>query len=280
MSVAAHRSPAGRRARTSGAATHRGAAHRAPTAGPLRAPVLAAAAAVGAVATGSVTALLAGSAGGDDVVPGVDGGPVLAATTGVLADRPAGAAARAGARAYDTDTVAVHTLQPVAFVLDDGDRDASAADRVASVEKAGRLAAQLAELHAANQREQAARTRAEATIRKGGVDGWIAEALHVMDLPQSLAPGVKKIVMAESGGNPRAVNNWDSNARRGTPSRGLMQTIPSTFRAYVHPELAGRPITDPVANITAGVRYMVDRYGMETLRAGGRSSAGGSYLGY
>jgi SLT domain-containing protein len=86
--------------------------------------------------------------------------------------------------------------------------------------------------------------------------------------------------MAESGGNPRAVNNWDSNARRGTPSRGLMQTIPSTFRAYVHPDLAGRPITDPVANITAGVRYMVDRYGMETLRAGGRSSAGGSYLGY
>lgn len=101
-----------------------------------------------------------------------------------------------------------------------------------------------------------------------------------MNLPQDLAPGVKQIIMSESGGNPRAINNWDSNARRGTPSQGLMQTIPSTFRAYVHPQVAGRPISDPVANITAGVRYMIDRYGMDTVRAGGRSSAAGNYLGY
>jgi SLT domain-containing protein len=101
-----------------------------------------------------------------------------------------------------------------------------------------------------------------------------------MKLPQNLAPSVKRIIMAESGGNPRAVNNWDSNALRGTPSRGLMQTIPATFRAYVHPDLAGRSITDPVANITAGVRYMIDRYGLQTLRAGGRSGANGGYLGY
>jgi hypothetical protein len=48
----------------------------------------------------------------------------------------------------------------------------------------------------------------------------------------------------------------------------------------VHPELADRPITDPVANITAGVRYMIDRYGMETVAAGGRSDGLGSYVGY
>ena len=117
-------------------------------------------------------------------------------------------------------------------------------------------------------------------IRAGGLDGWIAEALQVMGLPQELAPGVKKIILAESGGNPHAINTWDSNAVRGTPSRGLMQTIPSTFRTYVHPELADRPITDPVANITAGVRYMIDRYGMETVAAGGRSDGLGSYVGY
>jgi SLT domain-containing protein len=99
-------------------------------------------------------------------------------------------------------------------------------------------------------------------------------------MPQSVAPGIKKIILAESGGNPHAVNTWDINAVRGTPSRGLMQTIPSTFRAYVHPQLAGRPITDPVANITAGVRYMVDRYGMKTVVAGGRSNGAGGYLGY
>nr|WP_275403917.1 transglycosylase SLT domain-containing protein [Pseudonocardia acidicola] len=101
-----------------------------------------------------------------------------------------------------------------------------------------------------------------------------------MDLPQSLAPGVKKIIMAESGGNPRAINNWDANAQRGTPSQGLMQVIPSTFRAYVAPSLAGRPITDPVANITAGVRYMIANYGIATVKAGGRSNGAGSYIGY
>ena len=86
--------------------------------------------------------------------------------------------------------------------------------------------------------------------------------------------------MAESGGNPRAINNWDSNARRGTPSQGLMQTIPTTYKHYVHPELKNRPITDPVANITAGIRYMIDNYGMKTLQAGGRTNSAGNYVGY
>jgi soluble lytic murein transglycosylase-like protein len=172
------------------------------------------------------------------------------------------------------------TMQPVAYTLDEGDDTAATEQHVASVEKAGRLAAQLADLHAQEQRAQAQQARTQALIRGGGLDGWIAQALQIMNLPQDLAPGVKQIILAESGGNPRAVNTWDSNALRGTPSRGLMQTIPSTFRTYVHPDLASRSITDPVANITAGVRYMIDRYGLDTVRAGGRSTAGGSYLGY
>ena len=117
-------------------------------------------------------------------------------------------------------------------------------------------------------------------MAQGGLDSWIAQALQVLDLPQNLAPGVKKIILAESGGNPHAINLTDSNARRGTPSQGLMQTIPSTFRHYVAPEVANRPITDPVANITAGVNYMVENYGVNTLAAGGRSNAAGSYIGY
>jgi soluble lytic murein transglycosylase-like protein len=184
--------------------------------------------------------------------------PVLAASAGVLS------------RAERLRTVtAPAPMLPVAHVVEAGAVD----DRVASVQKASRLAEQLAAVHA----EQA---RIQGLIRAGGLDGWIAEALQTMGLPQHLAPGVKKIIMAESGGNPRAINTWDSNALRGTPSRGLMQTIPSTFRAYVHPELAGRPITDPVANITAGVRYMIDRYGVETLARGGRTDGYGGYLGY
>jgi len=220
--------------------------------------------AASAAVTGTLTALLVpgtSTPAAADSAVGVD--PVLTAQEGVLRTNPGAS-----------------PVVPVSSALEDTDRIAATEQRVASVEKAGRLAAQLAELHAREQREQAERSRSAELIRGGGVDGWIAEALQVMDLPQNLAPSVKRIVMAESGGNPHAVNRWDSNARRGTPSRGLMQTVPSTYRAYVHPELAGRPITDPVANITAGVRYMVDRYGMGTLRAGGRSGAGGGYRGY
>ena len=112
------------------------------------------------------------------------------------------------------------------------------------------------------------------------LDGWIAKALGLMGLPQALAEGVKSIIMHESGGNPNAINNWDSNAAAGIPSQGLMQTIPSTFRACVLPSLADRPITDPVANITAGVRSMIAHHGLGTVMAGGRRDARGNYIGY
>lgn len=114
----------------------------------------------------------------------------------------------------------------------------------------------------------------------GGLDEWINVALTKLHMPQSLAPGIRAIVMRESRGNPFAVNHTDSNALAGRPSQGLMQTIPSTFRAYVLPELAHLPITNPVANITAGVRYMIAHYGLSTLMAGGRFDSAGNYLGY
>ncbi len=112
------------------------------------------------------------------------------------------------------------------------------------------------------------------------LDGWIAKALGLMGLPQALAEGVKSIIMHESGGNPNAINTWDSNAAAGTPSQGLMQTIPSTFKACVLPSLADRSITDPVANITAGVRSMIAHHGIGTVMAGGRRDARGNYIGY
>ena len=172
------------------------------------------------------------------------------------------------------------TLRPVAFGVDEAEGLAAADQHLAPLGKATDLAAELAEKHAAEQRAQAERDKLDALIAQGGSTAGSPRRCDVLDLPQSLAPSVKKIIMAESGGNPRAINNWDSNARRGTPSQGLMQTIPSTFKHYVHPELADRPITDPVANITAGVRYMIENYGVDTLAAGGRSNAAGSYIGY
>jgi soluble lytic murein transglycosylase-like protein len=216
--------------------------------------VIATTAAVGAVATGAFTA----------IVPALEDGT----TTAAAADGPYDAILATDSTALEAATPAV-SMVPVELASE----DVSAEDHLARVVQA----AELAELHAQQAREQ---QRIAALIERGGVDGWIAEALQVLELPQSLAPSVKKIVMAESGGNPRAINNWDSNARRGTPSQGLMQTIPSTYKRYVHPELKNRSITDPIANLTAGIRYMIDQYGMDTLEAGGRSNSSGNYVGY
>ena len=127
-----------------------------------------------------------------------------------------------------------------------------------------------------------AAARREAMVLKGGgnLDDWISVALQKLRLDQGWAPAVKSIILEESGGDPRAVNRWDSNAVAGRPSQGLMQLIPESFLRYVLPELAHRPISDPVANITAGIRYMLSNYGYLTLGHGGRHDASGGYVGY
>jgi hypothetical protein len=225
-----------------------------PPSGPsVRTTMIASAAAVGAVATGSLTMLLPAESTAPTAV--ADEAPALGSLS-----------ASSVAMLHNPATQAVGTLAPV-------DGFASADQHLASLGKATDIAARIAAAH----QEQA---RVNALVARGGLDSWIAQALQILDLPQTLAPGVKKIIMAESGGNPHAINLTDSNARRGTPSQGLMQTIPSTFRHYVAPEMAGRPITDPVANITAGVNYMVENYGVGTVAAGGRSNAAGNYIGY
>lgn len=67
-------------------------------------------------------------------------------------------------------------------------------------------------------------------------------------------------MQTESGGNPKAINLWDSNAKKGIPSKGLMQVIDPTFKAYAR---AGfdKNIYDPLSNILAAIRYAVARYG-------------------
>ena len=61
-----------------------------------------------------------------------------------------------------------------------------------------------------------------------------------------------------------AINLWDSNAKAGHPSQGLMQTIPSTFARWAGP-YASRGITDPFANIYAGTNYAGHTYGLAML---------------
>lgn len=64
----------------------------------------------------------------------------------------------------------------------------------------------------------------------------------------------------ESNGNPNAINNWDINAKNGTPSKGLMQVIDPTFRAYARSPY-NKNIWDPLSNILASMRYALSRYG-------------------
>ncbi|WP_307813697.1 transglycosylase SLT domain-containing protein [Streptomyces sp. N35] len=92
--------------------------------------------------------------------------------------------------------------------------------------------------------------------------GWISEALDIMaskNIPGSYE-GLLRNIQRESSGDPRAINNWDINAQRGTPSIGLLQVIQPTFDAYHVP---GTPhdIYHPVSNITAAANYAAARYG-------------------
>ncbi|WP_309139130.1 transglycosylase SLT domain-containing protein [Nocardia cyriacigeorgica] len=93
---------------------------------------------------------------------------------------------------------------------------------------------------------------------------WIKEAIQTLrdngyDISDSDAAIIAAIIEKESGGNPNAINLWDSNADAGIPSKGLMQTIDPTFNSY---KLAGHDdIWNPVDNIIAGSRYAIERYG-------------------
>ncbi|HZS39443.1 MAG TPA: peptidoglycan-binding protein [Polyangia bacterium] len=96
------------------------------------------------------------------------------------------------------------------------------------------------------------------------IDQWIKEAQAVLaGLGVTLQPAdvdaVKIIIEHESGGDPRAENLWDANARAGHPSIGIMQVIGPTFAEWHAPEHTD--IWNPVDNIIAGVRYAIERYG-------------------
>ncbi len=112
----------------------------------------------------------------------------------------------------------------------------------------------------------------------GGVTQWeplILQALAALGQSPGWLGTVERRMNQESGGNPNAINLYDSNAQRGDPSRGLMQTIGSTFAAYRNPAWSPN-IFDPLANIYAGLNYAIHRYGsLDALnRPGGYDSGG------
>ncbi|PWA08663.1 hypothetical protein DCC39_14590 [Pueribacillus theae] len=97
----------------------------------------------------------------------------------------------------------------------------------------------------------------------GGVQRWAGVATRALMMTGQFSPANLKRLLyqmkTESGGNPRAINLWDINAKRGTPSKGLMQVIDPTFQAYKMPGFNN--IWNPLDNILASIRYAVARYG-------------------
>ncbi|WP_352426833.1 transglycosylase SLT domain-containing protein [Bacillus sp. FSL K6-2865] len=113
----------------------------------------------------------------------------------------------------------------------------------------------------------------------GSVKEWLLAAMKATNTPISWLPGLMTIAQHESGGNPNSINLWDSNAKAGHPSQGLMQTIPSTFEDHKAPGM--NDIRNPIHNAAAAIGYIKSRYGSISNVPGIKSMAhGGPYVGY
>ena len=118
----------------------------------------------------------------------------------------------------------------------------------------------------------------------GDVKQWVAQAMQILqkdgvDMSKVREQDIELMIQKESSGDPKAQNNWDSNAKKGTPSKGIMQTIDSTFNSF---KSAGHgDIWNPVDNIVAAVKYSLSRYGSTANVPGIKSTGqGGAYKGY
>ena len=112
-----------------------------------------------------------------------------------------------------------------------------------------------------------------------GVQRWaglVTMLLKRYGLPEAWRANTLRRMNQESGGNPRAINNWDINAKNGDPSKGLMQVIGSTFAAHRDPAFPN-DIWHPTSNIAASMRYTMATYGSLPAgydRAGGYAHGG------
>ncbi|MFF7533947.1 transglycosylase SLT domain-containing protein [Streptomyces bobili] len=178
-------------------------------------------------------------------------------------------------KASVTDQLAVSSLKVEAIEA----KKKAAADAVAAKKKAAATAAAKKKAAAAAAKKAAAARKAKAAAASrsanrpvvkqvvvksypNNLDGWIRESLAIMKkkgIPGSYH-GLHKNIIRESSGNPKAINDWDINAINGIPSKGLLQVIPPTFKAYHVPGTSWN-IYDPIANITAAANYAADRYG-------------------
>ncbi|MDQ0747470.1 hypothetical protein QF034_001701 [Streptomyces africanus] len=195
---------------------------------------------------------------------------------------PSGASTKTTTEAAQPAAVAFSTEQIKDVKASVTDQMAGAslkAEQIAAKKKADAAAAakKKAAAEAAKKKAEAAREAKEAASRAAkraqvkkaaaksypnNLDGWIRESLDILkkhNIPASY-DGIHRNIIRESSGNPRAINNWDINAINGIPSKGLLQVIPPTFKAY-HVPGTSWDIYNPVANITAACNYAADKYG-------------------
>ena len=105
------------------------------------------------------------------------------------------------------------------------------------------------------------------SVGGSGVERWRNVAIRALKMTGQYSTANLNALLnqmrTESNGNPKAINLWDSNAMKGTPSKGLMQVIDQTFRAYAMPGFNSN-IYDPLSNILASIKYALATYGSLT----------------
>ena len=115
-------------------------------------------------------------------------------------------------------------------------------------------------------------------VASKGVAQWLPTVVRALKMEgqYSVANVARTLfqMRTESGGNPKAINLWDSNAKKGIPSKGLMQVIDPTFKAYARAGF-NKNIYDPLSNILASIRYAVSRYGSLSKAYRGKGYANG-----
>ncbi|WP_436684529.1 NlpC/P60 family protein [Lactiplantibacillus plantarum] len=97
-----------------------------------------------------------------------------------------------------------------------------------------------------------------------GVQRWKQDVIKALkkngfEASASQVSAWMKVIARESNGDPSVVNNWDSNAKMGMPSMGLVQTIRPTFEAYKFPG-HNNPLNG-YDDLLAGIHYMKAKYG-------------------
>lgn len=96
-----------------------------------------------------------------------------------------------------------------------------------------------------------------------------AKLMHV-DVSAGDVSHILNVIQHESGGKAGAVNNWDSNAKAGHPSKGILQFVQSTFDNYAMP--GHHNILNPLDQLLA---MFNDSTWRSDLTLGGWSPRGG-----